>query len=188
MTAIELVIASVVMLVALLTLASSMGTSAALKAITRENSDATDAAGNMLERLWEVPFDQVYRQYNSDPQDDLDGVGTAPGHRFGVEGLTPLPTAADGMVGEILFPQLEAPADSALSLGSQASPALMLREDFVSAPLGMPRDLNGDLVIDELDHAQDYFVLPIQITLRWLGANGDRELTLYTMLSERPRQ
>lgn len=186
MTAIELVVASIILLIALLALASSMGASASLRSVTRENGIATDAAGNMLERLRDTSFDEVFALYNSYPDDDPDGPGTAPGNRFAVPLLEPLDSALDGLIGEIRFPTLDAVAPGPVPAG-QPTVLPQLREDFVDAALGMPRDLNGDLALDDLDHAEDYFILPVAIELRWRGANGNRVHRVYTMLCELPK-
>ena len=188
MTAIELVVASVVLLVALLALASSMNASRTLRTVTTENGLATDAAGNMLERLRNTTFDEVFARYNDDPADDPNGPGTAPGHRFAVQGLRALDSAADGLVGEVVFPTILAPSGALGPAGGPAPMVSQLREDVVDPALGMPRDLNADLVIDAADHAGDYFVLPVSIELRWRGGNGERVHRVYTMLCELPRQ
>lgn len=189
MTAVELVVASVVLLIALLALATSMTASSSLRAVTRENGLATDAAGNLLEELRDTPFEEVFVRYNARADDDPDGPGTAPGPRFDVPGLEALDSAADGLVGEIVFPTLEGLPDAGGggALGGGATPVQQLREDFVDERLGMPRDLNGDLVVDDLDHAEDYFLLPVLVELRWKGQNGERVHRVYAMLCELPR-
>ena len=86
--------------------------------------------------------------------DDPDGLGSAPGHRFAVEGLDPLPTALDGLIGEVHLP------------GVEVEPRKwQLREDQVLPALGLPRDLNGDSILDEGDHALDYVPLPVRVTI-----------------------
>ncbi len=188
MTAIELLIASIILLVALLAFASSMAASASLRAVTLENGIATDAAGNMLERLHETDFDEVFATYNANPEDDPDGPGTAPGNRFAVAGLLPIAAAADGLVGEVIFPTLEVQASEVDPLAGPGEMITQLRENVVDLALGMPRDLNGDMIIDTADHALDYFLLPVRIELRWQGKNGARRHHVYSMLCEFPRQ
>jgi type II secretory pathway pseudopilin PulG len=58
-----------------------------------------------------------------------------------------------------------------------------LREDFVDARLGLPRDLNGDSLIDDLDHSLDYVVLPVHVRISWRGAFGPRHYDLYTQIA-----
>lgn len=58
-----------------------------------------------------------------------------------------------------------------------------LREDYIDARLGMPRDLNGDSLIDDLDHADDYIVLPVHVQIRWRGDFGPRVYDLYTQIA-----
>jgi hypothetical protein len=46
----------------------------------------------------------------------------------------------------------------------------------------MPRDLSGDSVIDDQDHSGKYFILPVQIRVRWAGATGERRYEMATQL------
>ncbi len=61
--------------------------------------------------------------------------------------------------------------------------ACQLREDCDYPVLGMPRDLNGDSIIDGRDHGRDYLILPVQIRVEWESATGPRAIDLYTMLT-----
>ncbi len=127
-----------------------------------ENAIAYAAARLTAAELQGVPFDEIFASYNSDPSDDPDGAGTAPGGDFDARGLSPALDDADGFVGEIVFPE------QATGVGT----AVALREDLALPELGMPRDLNGDGFPDGLDHAGDYIVLPVTIRVRWRGASG----------------
>ena len=54
----------------------------------------------------------------------------------------------------------------------------------VSIPeLGLPRDLNGDLAVRELDIADRYQVLPVTVRITWSSAGGRRVLEIPTMYS-----
>ena len=57
-----------------------------------------------------------------------------------------------------------------------------LREDHEDARLGMPRDLSGDSIVDDLDHGDDYILLPIRILIEWKGTSGPCQLEVFTML------
>ena len=48
----------------------------------------------------------------------------------------------------------------------------------------MPRDLSGDHVVDDLDHAADYFRLPVAVHLEWQGEVGVRSLVFHAMFCE----
>ena len=98
------------------------------------------AARSQLELLRGQQFSQVFALFNHDAGDDPAGAGTAPGPGFEVPGLSPCPDDLDGLVGEIRF--------------SHQGPDL--RENAVDPELDMPRDLNGDLHIDQRNHADDY--------------------------------
>ena len=54
----------------------------------------------------QTPFREIWRRYNSNPADDPGGPGTAPGNNFAVPLLRPLPGDADGLPGEIFFPEI----------------------------------------------------------------------------------
>jgi prepilin-type N-terminal cleavage/methylation domain-containing protein len=132
----------------------------------REQTLALHAARQVLERLQTLPLDEVFASFNADPADDPAGAGTAPGAGFAVAGLDPRGGDADGLPGEIRFP---------VAAGA-------LREDLVDPLVGTPRDLSGDGVIDALDHAGDYRVLPVLVRVSWRGAAGNARVELRTIL------
>lgn len=45
---------------------------------------------------------------------------------------------------------------------------IMLREDLPLQRFGLPADLNGDSVIDDQSHSDDYRALPVVLTFRWV--------------------
>lgn len=170
-TFVELLVGMTVLAVALLILSSVVSSMAQQRAVNRETSLAVAAARNTLETLRSQDFGLLFALYNADPSDDPGGAGSAPGQRFAIAGLQPMPEAADGLQGEIVFPTVDDPLD-----GQQ------LREDVVLRALGMPRDLSGDNVIDALDHGHGYFILPVQIRVRWQSPYGPRTYALATQL------
>jgi hypothetical protein len=100
-------------------------------------------------------------------------VGPAPGPDFAVPGLDPLADDLDGRVGKIVLPELDT--------GS----GVELREDLDMPELGMPRDLNGDGIVDSADHSGDYRVLPVLLRLDWSGRSGNRHTVVRTILAKR---
>jgi type II secretory pathway pseudopilin PulG len=169
-TFVELTIGMVILLVALLIFSSSVSGVAKQRAVNRETSLAITAARNMLETLRSEDFTQVYVRYNPDPSDDPGGAGSAPGNHFVVAGLNDAPDTVGGFDGEVVFPSLEVAGD------------WQLREDLDLRALGLPRDLSGDSVIDDQDHSASYFILPVQIRVRWKGPNGTREYDMTTQI------
>jgi prepilin-type N-terminal cleavage/methylation domain-containing protein len=133
----------------------------------RETALAMQAVRNMLETLRSEPLEDVFALYNADPSDDPGGKGSAPGSHFTVD-------------------ELSANEGATVSTGTIAFPSVNgeLREDFVDAELGMPRDLNGDRDIDADDHSGDYGILPVRIQIDWSGRTGDRTLAIHTSLGE----
>jgi hypothetical protein len=157
-----------IMMVAMSMFAHTMTSASRLDPVANETAIAAEAARTTLEHMRSVPFLQRFTRYNADPSDDPDGTGTAPGNHFNVPGLTPL--AVNGFVGEITFP----------SRGAE------IREDVADATLGMPRDLNGDGVVDSLDHTHDCVLLPVRVRLQWVSQTGKantRTFTMYTMFA-----
>jgi len=162
---IALAIISVAALGALRTLTSS----SALGRANGETSVAYHAARRIMEEIKAQPFDEVFRLYNDDPEDDPGGAGTADGGHFAVAGLDARADDADGFVGRVLLPLDDAAPE-------------VLRENLFSVPLGTPRDLDLDGVIDGLDHAGDYALLPVVVRIDWRGAAGRRRVELATIL------
>ena len=170
-TFVELAVVMTILLVALLIFSSTVSGMAKQRTVNRETGLAVEAARNRLEMLRSEDFAQVYALYNSDPDDDPGGAGTAPGARFAVDGLDPEPDSVDGLVGEVVFPTFLDPVAG-----------LQLREDVEIPTLGMPRDLTSDNVIDDQDHSNSYFILPVLIRLRWNGPSGVRVYEMPTQL------
>ena len=147
----------------------TMTVSRRLDPVGAETAMAGEGARTQLEKMHNHPFRDVFPLFNDDPNDDPGGPGTAPGSRFQVEGL--VPTTPGGFVGQVLFP----------TVGSQ------LRENVTDADLCLPRDLNGDSLIDDRNHAADCIILPMRVRLTWKSHTGhanQRTLTLYGMFAD----
>jgi hypothetical protein len=166
---VEIAVGMTVFVIAILGFSRALISSMQASQKTRELDRATQAANQMLERMEAEAFADVFRRFNADPADDPGGAGTAPGASFAVEGLSALSDDPDGLAGEVIFPvQVGAPSQ--------------LREDAVLPEIGMPRDLDGDGVIDAANHAVDYTLLPVLIRVRWRSASGPGTLEVETML------
>jgi prepilin-type N-terminal cleavage/methylation domain-containing protein len=165
-TLLEVAISIGVMTIALAMFSSVIASSARIGTEKRQSSVAAHAARSLLEELRSEPFRECWARYNDDPADDPGGAGTAPGRFFAVDGLDPLPGDADGFVGEIVLPGWNG----------------ALREDAQDDLLGLPRDLDGDSIVDESDHAGDYAILPVMVRVEWQAPLGARRVEMYTML------
>ena len=154
-------------------LMSSLVSNMMTNRVNRETALAHEAVRHNMERLQAAGFRQVFASFNNDPSDDPGGFGTAPGGAFPVTGLRVQPGDPDGLVGRIVMPAVPG-----------AGTTEELREDFVEPTLGMPRDLDVDGVIDALNHAGDYRILPIRVLVEWRGVSGDRALQVQTLLAE----
>jgi prepilin-type N-terminal cleavage/methylation domain-containing protein len=170
MTLIEVMVAMSVLVVGLLAYSRAVAAAALAARTTRETTLATEAAWRVVESMRaQANFNQVFSLYNTTTADDPVGI-PAPGANFAVTGLQAVIGDPDGLPGEIVFPTV--------TVGG----ALQLREDVVNAKLGMPRDLNGDGVIDGNDHSADYQLLPVLVRVHWRGVAGNGLVELPTIL------
>jgi type II secretory pathway pseudopilin PulG len=166
MSLVEVMVSLSICMIAMAMFSSAIISTSRLGADQRMTSLAANAARSALEVLRTVTPSERFARFNADPADDPGGAGSAPGPFFAVDGLQPVAGDPDGRVGEYVF---------ATSDGK-------MREDMLDDHLGLPRDLNGDTLIDELDHANDYKILPVAVRIRWAGVTGPRSVTLYTMM------
>ena len=169
-TLVEVMIALTVVSVAVYMLSSTITATMVHSSARKERTLSVETAMNVLEHMRAVPFEELFVLYNDNPDDDPDGPGTAPGSTFAVPGLNPREGSA--AVGTVLLPSLDG----------------KLRENLNIPELSLPRDLNGDLVIDAFDHAEDYKVLPVQILVEWTGSSGEGHLKMSSMFSAVQKQ
>ncbi|HTF87280.1 MAG TPA: hypothetical protein VK843_02645 [Planctomycetota bacterium] len=172
-TLVDVMMAAVVLAVAISGVCGSIVVSMSLNRVNRDTAVAQQAARLVLEEIESRTFNEVFAAYNADAGDNAGLLSAAPGANFVVAGLEPLDGDADGMCGRIMFPT------------QVAGGVEQLREDFVDPALGMPRDLNSDAVVDALDHATNYRVLPVRVRIEWQGSTGPRSVDIETMLCQR---
>lgn len=193
LTIVEVIVALSVLVVAASIFCQTLLSTARVRQLNHDNALAADAARVVLERMRNEPFLEIYKAYNEGPQDDPDGNGTGPGHLFDVPGLDPLPDAPQGKVGRITFPSMavqvtqSSGAMGKKGLGGGGTTTVTewhLREDVVDEALGLPRDLNGNNVIDTADHAGDYLILPVRVRIEWKNGLGARRFDIVTQLGE----
>lgn len=166
-TLVELTVAVMVMTITLGGVCTSLLSTVSLSRTNRQTTAGLDAARSRIEAMRGEIFEEVFLRYNATALDDP-VLGLSPGPTFDVRGLTVRNNDPDGFVGEIFFP----------------GDGITLREDWNDPELGMPRDLNGDDVIDDLDHKRDYVILPVRIVVSWEGVMGARQLEVVTQLSD----
>lgn len=155
-TLIELLIAMSVVVVALLGTTSALYFSDANREATREKVLAQNAARKVIEQMRDANFSTLLASYTTG----------SPGSTFTVERLN----AISGVpVGQIAFPMQ----------GSN------LRESVIDADWGMPRDLNGDGLIDNNPHNADYKLLPVRITVRWRSVRGQGQIVVNALITLR---
>ena len=165
----EVTIGFTVLVVSLTAFVRVIASSNQATTTTHEGTLAKEAARMMLETVQAAPFDEAFALYNDDPEDDPDGVGSAPGAGFAVDGLAPRAGDEDGLAGSVRFPTLD------------GAPGV-LREDLIMPAVGLPRDLNGDGQIDGADRSGDYELLPVIVRVEWVGSSGDSQLEFKTLI------
>lgn len=171
MTVIELMVAFSLLFLALLGFTKVIVFSTKTTDVQHDSILAREAARETIEILQAAEFSDLFALYNVDDTDDPGGFGTAPGADVEVNGL--VTAAGSAVVGRIMFPTLVDDTGD-----------LQVREDVNDPALGMPRDLNGDGVIDSDDHSHDYLLLPVRVTFEWEGKAGPAELELRTLLAD----
>lgn len=171
---VEFLVAVPLALIAIVLLVSTMTAAAKQRTVHRVNAAVSYEARSVLERMIAIDTSTVWSLYNENPFDDPGGPGTAPGRHFSIPGLKTLASDGDGFVGEVILP--------AFNVGTPLAPVWALREDAIDGELGLPRDLNGDHVIDSADHANDYRILPVRVRVEWQGELGPRRFELASTL------
>lgn len=140
-------------------------TCARLGQTNHETQAAAQRVRSMMEEISATDVSEVPALYDHVPGNDPGGAGTAPGNNFFTSALSSNNSGTRGLI--------ELPVNNAGEV----------REDLDMPALGMPRDLNGDGVIDSANHAADFHVLPVIARFRWGGISGNRELRLMTILA-----
>jgi prepilin-type N-terminal cleavage/methylation domain-containing protein len=169
-TLLEVSVVCVIMAVALIMLSGTIASTAQVAPLNTERFRAAEAAADIIELMHSSNLDDLFLLYNANPADDPVGVGTAPGAAFDIEGFSAVEGDPDGRVGRILMPEVDG----------------RLSEVLEDSLLGVPRDLNADTEIDDLDHAEDWVILPVVVRIEWSGANGDRSIYVPTMFARVP--
>ena len=175
-TLVEIAVAMPIIAVAIGMFVQMLTAGSNLRTTSFENWRASNSIQTVLEQMRNRDFSDLFVLYNDHPFDDPGGAGTAPGAHFDVEGLDPIRGDADGRVGRVILPTFNA--------GSAVAPDWQLREDQPNPALGMPRDLNGDSIIDNQNHGGDFSILPVQVELQWQSSFGPRLVRIQTILTE----
>jgi len=194
---IEIMIVMTVLVVAAGLFSQMVIATSQLRGVNRENATAAEAARVVLEEMRNERFRELFYLYNQDPADDPGGPGTAPGHLRAIRELELLNGSATGFQLEIVMPAFPPNTPSKL-IGTKweyvevLEPGVVppvetnwtLREDYSDDDLGLPRDLNGDSILDSEDHSKDYILLPVTIRVEWQGMHGPRTYEVDCMLTD----
>lgn len=158
----------VVVTVAVYILTSTVAAAVSHSVVKRQRSAAVEGAMNVIERMRALPPQDVFALFNEDSADDPYGEGTGFGPTFEVQGLDGLIDAAgnEAPVGRVMLP-----GDGAI-----------LDETFEQPLFGLPRDLDGNLVIEPGNRADSYIVLPVLVRVEWMSRLGPRRFDMATMV------
>jgi hypothetical protein len=159
LTLVEVVTASAVIALVVVGIVGGISASAKQAALAADTALAVDGARNQVEKMAARSFHTIFASFNDTGTD---------GSWFDIPGLTPVAGASH--VGHVSFP-----GDNTANL----------YENVSSAALGMPRDLDGDGLIDGANKASTYVLLPFQITVSWRGSYGTASYTLNVLLTDR---
>jgi len=167
LTLLEIIIAMGILVVAIIGIMSALVSAIRVDEATAEQVRALNACKSKIEEMKTVPFAEAWARFNATPGDDPGGAGTAPGPNFAVPGLRPLTGDADGLPGQIIFPEV----------------GNILSETVVDARMGMPRDLNGDGDALDVNVSTTYKLLPVRVVVDWQGSKGAAHVELTTFLN-----
>ncbi|MFT5286788.1 MAG: prepilin-type N-terminal cleavage/methylation domain-containing protein [Planctomycetota bacterium] len=159
-TLVELSFAMVIMVVALVSVSAATLQSHSLRRTNRERVLANNAVRSIAERIHSLSYRTIEQSPDDWVQEIVDtyGPGGTVGNTFNVDELNPPLGAAT--VGAITIITDETTTDA-----------------DVSANLGLPRDLNGDLDATDTDVTGDARLLPIVITLNYRSGAGTSSIT-----------
>ncbi len=167
---VELLIASLAVLIGLSAFLQSIVGALHLARNNRHVGLAAETSRGVIERLRSEDPELVFAMYNGDATDDP--PGRAPGRHFAVPGLRPLAGDADGFVGEILFP-------------TRTPDSGVLSENPGSGFPNMPMDLNLDGDSADADVTADFEIVPVILRMQWQGPRGNMEFEVSTFLGAR---
>lgn len=202
-TLVEIMMVFILMAISIAIFSSTVASTSSQREQSRRQMIAVNAARNIVEEMRNMPFKDIYATYNSRADDDPSGAGTAPGMYFDVEGLEPAQGDSDGFVGTVVLPETTVSsggsglvsgvvgvvgglAGGGASGGNPGDPVVLtaLREDCDLPEIGLPRDLNGDSVVDSLDHSHDYAILPVMIRIEWSMGRSAQRIEISTQLAD----
>jgi type II secretory pathway component PulJ len=169
-TLLELMLTGTLLAIAACGMAAVMVNSMVLTKANKENATAREAARQILEQIEDIPAREVFAVFGGGPMPAEEETATQ--EETATETLPPPPSSeileSGNLTARIVFP----------TGGTKG----VLREDIKDPSLGMPRDLNGDGVIDSENHATDYRILPVKVEVTWNGVNGESTYEMCTVL------
>jgi type II secretory pathway pseudopilin PulG len=157
-TLVEIGLAMTILLVALMAMGASTLRMSSLRRQNRERAIAQNAIRALSEQI-HATSDRIRRS----------------GGEWSEELIAAL--AADGTLGNTFPIQSLNPQEGLPAVGSiQVVIDETLTDAELGFELGLPRDLDGDGVIDNTDVSQTARILPIVVRAQWSGVSGDVQI------------
>lgn len=201
LTLVELIIAMAILAVAIMALVSSITSSGQIQQNTRERVIAYNAAREQIEKMRVYAVGEVYSRYNSTTADDTFFSGLHPGPTFHVPRLNAPSTvpakwslsATENWKQTVIggVQQLDtfgnAIGNDGYGLITFPETGGILKENYVDAAMGMPKDLDRDGVVSTTaDVSQSYKILPVKVTVTWKGIGGkDMQIEVNTFITDK---
>jgi Tfp pilus assembly protein PilV len=153
-TLIELAVAMSILMIGIVSVISATSQMHSLRKSNRERTIAQNALRSMAERIHanSYGFSDEIETWAAELV-DMYAAGGSHGNTFVVESLNEPATGVPNGSIQIVLDETESDADLGLELG-------------------LPRDLNGDGDADDADVEGTARILPVLLTLRWRGENG----------------
>jgi prepilin-type N-terminal cleavage/methylation domain-containing protein len=178
---IETLIASVVLVLAILGHAASVITAHSMNRTTEDTAIAAQTLGRFVERLRADPdWAGLYARLRALSAESASDAGLS---NLGADPALAC-YAATSYYADFTVPSALGSATFLVQVPSLAvSGTSALRESAVAPRYGLPYDLNGDGVVDSASRDADYVKLPMVARIRWKRATGDsKEFVLATWL------
>lgn len=171
MVMLDVLMGASVLGIAVLGTIAAIPTTSRLQQGLKEREDAYWVLQQRCEELRQLGALEAFQTYNRYAFDDPLGEGTGKPAWFDVPGLTAV--SEDGHTGHIEFPVYRLKGQQIVIDESQEAP---------SAALNMPRDLDGDAVLEAEVPVDDLMMMPVRVSVSWLGVGGPQYIEAVLIL------
>jgi Tfp pilus assembly protein PilV len=167
----DVMVGAAVLGIAVLGTIAAIPTASNLQQGLREREDAYWVLQQKCEELRQLGATEAFQTYNIYTSDAPLGPGTGRPSYFDVAGLQAV--NPDGHAGHISFPIYKMKGTTVVIDERQEAP---------TAALNMPRDLDGDKVLEAEVPADQVFMMPVKVSVEWTGVGGTQYLEAVLIL------